>query len=218
MWRYVNNPIISSSNNFFFVDCNYQIFSGLTDDIISPSGTVTISNIIRRVRELFTSQIERYNFPDPSSDEIYILNVHQIVDGIRIMDQGRIRSEYNCPAMVDPLTNRIVIPNPTKQMTPCQVLSHEVGHWFFDKIVDDIVKENNPRHNREDLLSFSYYTELAAIYCQEEICGRVRNRQDYENHVQRMFEEIDFFRDTSEETLYLILLKLFQTDSEETWI
>ena len=82
MWRYVNNPNIISSQDQLFVECDYNNFSGLTDDIRSPFGIIRISDTLTRVKQLFNTVLTGYNFPDPLPDEFYILNVQQIVEGI----------------------------------------------------------------------------------------------------------------------------------------
>ena len=130
------------------------------------------------------------------------------MDGFRIIRTGRTPDTYICPAMIDPVEDKIILPNPVKNMTPLQALSHELGHWFFDSIIDDIVDNSDNWNDRDDIPWFSHYTEVAAFYCQEDISGLIQNRQSYHPADQRMLEELDFLRGTSDDVISLIIQKL----------
>lgn len=211
MWRYIDNPnIITQPVNQHIAECDYSSYNGTTNDYGSAPNIVNIPNIVRDVKRIFRDQLPSYDFPDPDTDEIYILNVSQIVDGFRITRTGRTPDTYFYPAMIDPVEDKIILPYPVKRMTPLQALSHELGHWYFDRIVDDIVNENAGWYCRDDVPWFDRYTESAALYCQEEISGLIQNRQSYHITVQRMLEELDFFRDTSDDLISLIIQELMQ--------
>ncbi len=210
MWRYINNPRIVISNNQHIAECDFNIYTGTTNTYGPSSAIINIPNVVSDVRRLYDNHFPSFPFPDPNEDEIYILNVSQIVDGFRITRTGRTPDTYIYPAMIDPVEDKIILPHPVKRMTPLQALSHELGHWFYDRIIDDIVNESAGWYCRDDVTGFDRYTEIAALYCQEEISGLIQNRQSYHITVQRMLEELDFFRGTSDDVISLIIQKLLQ--------
>ncbi len=210
MWRYINNPNIICQGNLYIAECNYKNYSGTTSNYGSVPNIINIANVIRDVRGIFQNQLPSFNFPDPDTDEIYILNVSRIVDGFQIIRAGRTPDTYFYVAMIDPVEEKIILPHPVKRMSLLQALSHELGHWYFDRIIDDIVNENIDWNHRDDIPWFDHYTEMAALYCQEEISGQIQNRQNYHPWVQRMFEELDFIRKLSNDVISLIIQKLMQ--------
>jgi len=211
MWRYINTPnIITQPINRHIAEFNYNVNNGTTNDYGSAPNIVNIANIVGDVKRRFSDQLPSYDFPVPGTGEIYILNVSQIVDGFRITRTGSTPDTYFYPAMIDPVEDIIILPNPVKRMTPLQALSHELGHWFFDRIIDDIVDETDGWYCRDDVPSFDCFTEIAALYCQEEISGTIQNRQSYDLSVQEMLDTLDSIRVTSEHVISLIIQILMQ--------
>jgi hypothetical protein len=215
MWTCKNPADIVSCNSHYYAVCDYNVYTSLINRFGQGTNNIVISEVLADVRTLFTTQLENYNFNDPGPDEIIILEVPRVVDGIRVMRIHNRGDDYRYPCMNDPQTNKIIIPTPTKKMRPIEALSHELGHWFFDRIVDDIIDhdDNLPGWNgREDIPNFYKYTEIAALYCQEEICGIIQNKNQYEYIVQKMFVELENFKKTTDEVLYLILQVLLQSE------
>lgn len=210
MWRYIDTPRVVAPNGTEVAEFDYNVYDGTTDSYGSGSNSVVISEIIQRVRSLFEAQLPIFDFDNPIEEEIYILNMPREVYGAQILRQESPSGPYYYSSFIDPHEDRIILLYPPRRMTPIQALSHELGHWFYDRIIDDIVHENNDWNHRDDINGFGYYTEIAALYCQEEISGPILNRRDYHITVQRMLQELNFFRSISNDVISLIIQKLIQ--------
>jgi hypothetical protein len=87
--------------------------------------------------------------------------------------------DYTAPAFCHRDKKKIVLTYPLPadvDLTPIQVLSHEIGHWYFDRYFDDKVTSDKKIEKRSDIRGYEYYSEMAAIFCESVVSKNVRTK------------------------------------------
>jgi len=158
---------------------------GRNDDICDVNET------IQEVKELFEIQIQDFDFPEPSASQIRVDYVDEPVDIINITWPGNIRDLGNeFVALNQPHRANIFMTYPIKDniMTAEQLLSHELGHWFFNRMVEDRIGADNRHVTRSDIHGYENgFTEKAAYYCEIMVAG---NRQGYHPNHNSILTEV----------------------------
>jgi len=73
-------------------------------------------------------------------------------------------------------------------MTAKQLLSHELGHWFFNRLIEILIHANR-KICREDINGYETdFSERAAHYCEIAIAGK---RKKYISHDEELIENIE---------------------------
>ena len=136
--------------NFRFINSYYE---GKSGDIIF------IEKIIRTIEIIWNNMIS-LKFPRPSDTDIIIIYSKVRKPKFIVEYDNHTKENYNEPtaAITIPSTRKIFLTNPLPSSKKSnQVLAHELGHWYFDRLFDNTI--NVPR----DGYFYKFYSEAAAF-------------------------------------------------------
>ncbi len=180
----VENNLKMLTINFNDADPIRRIF-GRTGD------TCNVDNSINQVKSLFQQQITGFIFPDPTHNQIRVDYVDEPIDKINITWPDNYgNGPFDFVGINQSCRARIFMTYPIKNnyMNALQLLSHEIGHWFFNRVVDDRIGADNHHICRNiDISNYEDFSEKAAYYSEIKIAGE---RREYPQRHIRIIQEV----------------------------
>lgn len=115
-----------------------------------------------------------------ANEDIRIKILDKPITKMRFKWNEKETEKYDAPAFCHPDKKKIVVTYPLPEnydLTPNQVLSHEIGHWHFDRLYDDKVAADEKIGYRSDIDWYKYYSEMAAIFTEKKVSGKLRKKE-----------------------------------------
>jgi hypothetical protein len=152
----------------------------------------TVNNIINRVKGLYQKGIKNFNFPNPTKEQIRVDYVDDPIDIINITWPDNIgNGSFPCVALNQPHRHNIFMSFPVKNncINAKQLLSHELGHWFLNQVIEDKIEADTNHVSRSFIDGYeNYLSESAAIYCESEIAGFRRGDCQYHQYIETIID------------------------------
>jgi len=155
---------------------------GNNDDICN------VNDVIGAVRDLYREEIviEGYDFPLPTNEQIRVDYVTSPISAINITWANNVGNGlYNVIALNQQNESNVFITYPISNncMNAQQILSHELGHWFLNRAIENRISAADLRRSRHDIDGYEdVISEKAALYCEIKIAGyRKVECYSYEN-------------------------------------
>ena len=176
----MRGTISNTPDNKKMLTINFNDADPIGDSFGRNDDICDVNETIREVKELFQGQIRDFVFPDPPPDQIRVDYVREPIDKINITwPEPFGNGEFSVVALNQSHRDNIFMTYPIKNnyISAKQLLSHEVGHWFFNRVVENRIGANDHRITRSDIHGYeNNFTEKAAYYCEIRIAG---NRHSY---------------------------------------
>lgn len=207
MWMKINDADIIKKGNISYVVVDYRKEEEL--DETKTYGDIDIQEELSKVKILYQNNFPDFDFRLPNKDELLVVNVKERYGGICVIRSNGKENLYpNCEGMIDhwvtwengdyTLNDRIILVYPPPYRKPIEILHHEIGHWFFDRIGDKMAKQYGLKDRRNiivaenniEIASFDNSTEMAALYCEEYFNGKKPRENNSQESLLRKVDEI----------------------------
>ncbi len=186
MWSRIDNPEIIDKR----VTIDYMKVKDW--EKTRTYGLCDIYEEIKKVEAIYKENFDDFNYRWPEKDELLVVNVEKSVNCFKIIRINEkpdlyFNNEMPASAMIDTKEDKIILPSSPYRRTERQAINHELGHWFFDRIGDEIAN-NYKLESRKNIDDFEdYYSELAAFYCEIKLN---RNREILNNYWKKQLDRI----------------------------
>ena len=185
---------ISLYNNIRTLTINFNDAQTINEIFGLNNDTCNVNNTINNVKQLFENLliIEDFDYPIPSSEQVRFDYVDEPINMIDITWSNGIRTDP-ITAIALNQTHRANIfmtyPVINNNMNSIQILSHELGHWFFNRAVEFLIEADERHVTRSDIPGYEdYISEKVAYYCEKMIGG---NRVAYHPDHSDIIIEVD---------------------------
>ncbi len=150
------------------------------------NNSCNVSNVINQVRSIWNSSFQHGNFPTPSNDDIILIESNtETPDFIVYWSDGSTNECNRIAGYTFSKKKKILLTQPLpSNKSSCQVLSHELGHWCFDRCFDEIIGDVPRTGDR-----YFSYSEACAFFIEESITGIPNNCQMFNRITQRNYYE-----------------------------
>jgi len=171
-------------------------------------GDIDIQRELNNVKELYQKNFPDFKFRMPTKRELLVVDVDRKYEGVYIVGYNGKEKLYRCEGMIDQwvtwiddkyiLHDRIILIYPPPYRKPIEIIHHELGHWFFDRIGDEMAKQFGLRDRRDIIVTkdginiacFDDYTEMAALYCEEYFNGKKSRESHHQSDLLRKLDKI----------------------------
>ena len=172
-------------------------------------GNIDIQKEMHKVKSLYQKNFPKFNFRLPTKEELLVAYVNNKYEGICVIRYDGKENFYpRCEGMIDQwitrkndvpvLNDRIILVYPPPYRNLIEILHHELGHWFFDRVGNEMAKQFGLEDRRSisvvkngiEIASFDNYTEMAALYCEEYFNGKKSRKTHHQSHLLRKLDEI----------------------------
>lgn len=155
-------------------------YNGRTND------SCNVRDVINIVRGIWNSSFPDGNFPILGNNDIILIRSNtETPDFTVYWSEGPPDQRRRIAGYTFSRKRKILLTQPLpSNKSSCQVLSHELGHWCFDRCYDKIIGDV-PRTGD---LYFSY-TEACAFFIEESITGIPNNCNTFHPIRQRHYYE-----------------------------
>jgi len=151
-----------------------------------------VDDIINQVKELYKNEIKDYKFSNPTNEQIRIDYIDEPIDRINISWSDNLGyRQYPCVALNQPHRHNIFMSYPVKNncINAKQLLSHEVGHWFLNQVIEYKIKADENHVSRSIISGYEdNLSERAAIYCESENAGIRSTDCQYSQYIDTIIE------------------------------
>jgi len=151
-----------------------------------------VVDVINQVKGLYHKEINKFIYPNPTKEQIRVDYVDEPIDIINIIWPDNIgNGSYSCVALNQPHRHNIFMSYPVKNncINSKQLLSHELGHWFLNQVIEDKIEADTNHVSRSFIDGYeNYLSESAAIYCESEIAGIRKKDCQYNQYIDTIME------------------------------
>ena len=207
MWMKIENASIVKKDDKNYVVIDYREENKWKGT--KTYGDIDIQKELHEVKSLYQKNFPNFEFRLPTKEELLVAYVNNKYEGICVIRYDGKENFYpKCEGMIDQwvtwkndmyvLNDRIILVYPPSYRKPIEILHHELGHWFFDRIGDKMAKQFGLKDRRSirvikdgiDIASFDDYTEMAALYCEEYFNGKKSRETHHQRHLLQKLDEI----------------------------
>ena len=166
-------------------------------------GDIDIQKALHKVKSLYQKNFPNFEFRLPTKEELLVAYVNNKYEGICVIRYDGKENFYpKCEGMIDQWVtwknDRIILVYPSSYRKPIEILHHELGHWFFDRIGDKMAKQFGLKDRRDIIVTkdginmacFDEYTEMAALYCEEYFNGKKSRKSHHQSNLLRKLDKI----------------------------
>lgn len=193
---------IIEEDNFLKINFNNANNVGIIFGNISLRDFCYVACVKHEVKNLFLKSFENVNFPFPTNNKIRAEYLPSAVSGIDITwNPGQ--NQRGCFEGINQAHNdNIFLTYPVKGLSAKQLLTHELGHWYFNRLIEELIGTNNGHRSREDINGYeTIYAERVALYCEIKLAGR---RDKYSSHDSNLVQNIEQIEDQGKDVLQTI--------------
>ena len=151
-----------------------------------------VDDTINQVKELYENEINDYKFHNPTNEQIRVDYLDEPIDIINITWPDNIgNGQFPCVALNQPHRHNIFMSYPVKNkcINAKQLLSHELGHWFLNQVIEVKIKADENHVSRSFISGYEdNLSERAAIYCESEIARIRKSDCQYNQYIDTIFE------------------------------
>jgi len=185
---YMKGAIVKNTEGYKILNINFQDADLIGETFGTGDDKCNVAETIEQVQKLYMNWVTDYCYPHPKVGKIRVDYVDEPIDGINITwKDGDNQSGYFVGINQHHYDN-IFLTYPLKYMTAKQLLTHELGHWFFNRLIEKLIHADR-RTCREDINSYeTNFSEKAAHYCEIKIAGK---RKKYTSHDEKLIENIE---------------------------
>lgn len=185
---------ITTQNNIKTLTINFNNAQTINETFGQNSDICNVNNTITEVKLLFENQliIENFDYPIPTPEQIRVDYVNEPIHYIDIAWPNNVRTD---PLRVVALNQShqanifMTYPVINNSMNAIQLLSHELGHWFFNRAIEYLIEADNHRVTRSDIPGYEIsLSEKVAYYCELIIGG---TRTSYHPNDLEMIQEVN---------------------------
>ena len=193
---------IIEDDNILKINFNNANNIGIIFGSISLSDFCYVACVKHEVKNLFSNSFENINFPFPTNNKIRAEYLPFAVNGIDIT-WSQEQNHRGCFEGVNQSHNdNIFLTYPVKGISAKQLLAHELGHWYFNRLIDELIGANDRQRFREDITGYeNNYAERVALYCEIKLAGR---RDFYNSHDLNLIQNIQQIEDQGKDVLQTI--------------
>ena len=151
------------------------------------NNSCNVRDIINIVRGIWNSSFPGGNFPTPSNDDIILIESNTETPDFIVYwsDGGRTNECNRIAGYTFSKKKKILLTQPLpSNKTSRQVLSHELGHWCFDRWFDEIIGDVPRTGDR-----YFRYSEACAFFIEESITRIPNNCNTFHLIRQRHYYE-----------------------------
>lgn len=177
------------NDNYLKINFNNANNVGIIFGSISSSDFCYVACVKHEVKNLFLKSFENINFPFPTNNKIRAEYLPSAVNGIDITwDPGQ--NQRGCFEGINQAHNdNIFLTYPVKGISAKQLLAHELGHWYFNRLIENLIGANNGHRCIENINGYeNNYAERVALYCEIKLAGR---RNEYNSHDLELLQNIE---------------------------
>jgi hypothetical protein len=172
-----------------FVDANKV---GIIFGIILSRDFCFVPIVVYTVKRLFKKNIDNFNFVSPSNEKIRVEYVPQPIHGIRISWDSTHNQEGQFAGINQAHKDNIFLTYPLIGMNAKQLLTHELGHWYFNRLIENLISADDRHICREDIDGYeTNFSERAAHYCEIKLAGKRKKYTEHDNSLITNIEQIE---------------------------
>ena len=201
MWMKIENASIINKDNKNYVVIDYREENKWKKT--KTYGDIDIQKELHKVKSLYQKNFPNFKFRLPTEEELLVAYVNNNYEGICVIRYDGKENFYpKCEGMIDQWVtwknDRIILVYPPSYRKPIEILHHELGHWFFDRIGDKMAKQFGLKDRRDIIVTkdginmacFDEYTEMAALYCEEYFNGKKSRKSHHQSNLLRKLDKI----------------------------
>ena len=199
---------IIEEDNFLRINFNNVNNVGIIFGSISLRDFCYVACVKHEVKNLFLKSFENVNFPFPTNNKIRAEYLPSEVNGVEITWASGHNQRSYFEGINQEHNDNIFLTYPGKGISAKQLLAHELGHWYFNRLIEELICANNGHRCREDIDNFeTNYSERVALYCEIKLAGR---RDKYNSHDSKLVQNIEQIEDQGKDVLNTITEECIQ--------
>jgi hypothetical protein len=193
---------IIEEDNFIRVNFNDANEVGILFGSISLRDFCYVACVKCEIKDLFMRSFEDFNFPFPTNDKIRADYVPSAVNGIDITWNPGHNQRGDFAGINQAHRDNIFLTFPIRGMSAKQLLTHELGHWYFNRLIEELIGADDRHRCREDINGYeTNYAERVALYCEIKLAGR---RDNYTSHDLNLVQNIERIEEKGQDVLQAI--------------
>ena len=193
---------IIEEDKFLKINFNNANNVGIIFGSISLRDFCYVACVKHEVKNLFLKSFENVNFPFPTNNKIRAEYLPSAINGIDITwNPGQ--NQRGCFEGINQAHfDNIFLTYPINGISAKQLLAHELGHWYFNRLIEELIGANGRHRCREDINGYeTNYAERVALYCEIKLAGR---RDFYNSHDLNLIKNIEQIEDQGKDVLQTI--------------
>ena len=207
---------IIEEDNFLRINFNDAYNVGIIFGSIPLCDFCYVACVKHEVKNLFKQSFENVNFPFPTNNKIRAEYLPSAVNGIDITWNPEHNQRGCFEGMNQPNYDNIFLTYPVNGISAKQLLTHELGHWYFNRLIEELIGTNNSHRCREDINDYeNNYAERVALYCEIKLAGR---RDFYNSHDLDLIQNIQQIEEQGKDVLQTIrdeCIRQWETQQEK---